>query len=629
VCGICGLANAADPVPDGLVPAMSATLRHRGPDDEGMWTSPDRRVSLGHRRLSIIDLSPGGHQPMTDAGGRVQVTFNGEIYNYLELKAELGDLGHVFRTRSDTEVLLAAYRQWGERAVERLNGMFAFALYDLDRERLFLARDRAGEKPLFYHHRAGRLAFASELKALMADPALPRSIDPAALAQYLTFGYVTGDACILRGVRKLRQGCALVYDRRRDEVSTWAYWTLPEPFPAGPRASGADERAGEDALVEELERLLLDSVRMRLVADVPVGVMLSGGLDSSLVTAMAARVSSTPVRTFTISFPGHGALDESSHARLVAEHFGTKHVELAAAPATVDLLPALARQYDEPLADSSMVPTYLVSRLIRREATVALGGDGGDELFGGYHHYEWVRRQDLVRRLVPRPLRGAVSAAARALPVGMRGRNYLVGSARDIGWSMAHANVYFDAVTRRRLLGAASAREEALADDEPEGAKGRLGLGHSAVQRAMAMDFRSYLVDDILVKVDRASMLASLEVRAPFLDPRIVELAYGRTPDHLRAWKGRRKVLLARLARRVLPPAFDVARKQGFALPLAAWFAGDWGRYMRDVLRGSDLFDRGVVEQLLVAQARGLHNAHRLFALTMFELWRREYRVGP
>lgn len=617
MCGICGLANATDPVPDGLVPAMTATLRHRGPDDEGIWTSPDRRVALGHRRLSIIDLSPGGHQPMTDAGGRLRITFNGEIYNYLELKAELEGLGHVFRTQSDTEVILAGYRQWGLDSVKRLNGMFALALYDLDRQRLFLARDRAGEKPLFYRHAAGRFAFASELKALMADPAFPRSIDPYALSQYLAFGYVTGDACILRGVRKLPQGCAMTYDLHRDEVATWPYWTLPEPF----RSHGRAPR--EEELVDELERLLADSVRLRLIADVPVGIMLSGGVDSSLVTAMAARVSSTPVRTFNISFPGHGVFDESSYARMVAEHFGTKHVELAAEAATVDLLPELARQYDEPLADSSMVPTYLVSRLIRREATVALGGDGGDELFGGYLHYEWVRRQDLVRRVLPAPLRSAVSACARAMPMGVRGRNYLIGSNRDIDWSMAHANIYFDAATRRKLL-AASGR---LVDDEPERDKGRLGIGYSAVQRAMAMDFRSYLVDDILVKVDRASMLTSLEVRAPLLDPRIIELAYGQTPDHLRAWKGQRKVLLRKLARRVLPPALDTSRKQGFSLPLHTWFKGDWGRYMRDVVRQSDFFARGVVESLISAQERGLQNTHRLYALTIFELWRREYKV--
>lgn len=617
MCGICGVARAADRVPDGLLAGMTDVLRHRGPDDEGLWSSADRRVALGHRRLAVIDLSPGGHQPMTDATGRLQIVLNGEIYNFQELRAQLEGLGHHFRTRSDTEVVLAAYREWGVEAVKRLNGMFAFALYDLDRARFFLARDRAGEKPLFYRHGAGGFVFASELKAMMVDPTLPRVIDTQALGQYLAFGYVTGDSCILRGVRKLPQGCALTYDACRDDVHVWTYWTLPEPWTSN------GHRRADDELVEELERLLLDSVRLRLVADVPVGIMLSGGLDSSLVTAMAARVSSKPLRTFTITFPGHGAFDESPFARLVARHFETEHVELAAEPATVDLLPKLARQYDEPLADSSMVPTYLVSRLIRNQATVALGGDGGDELFGGYPHYEWVRRQDLFRRLTPAPLRAVVSRIGRALPMGIRGRHYLIGSDRDIDWTIASANTYFDTTARQALLGEIGRP----VDDEPERHKIHLGVGHSAVQRAMAMDFRSYLVDDILTKVDRASMLASLEVRAPFLDPRIVDFAFGQTPDHLRAWKGRRKVILRKLGRRILPPSLDLERKQGFSLPLHAWFKGDWGRYIREVLRRSDVFDRGVVEHLISGQERGLHNMHRLFALTMFELWCREYRV--
>lgn len=555
---------------------------------------------------------------MKDRADRLSITFNGEIYNFLEVRAELEALGHTFSTRSDTEVILAAYRQWGFEAVTKLNGMFAFAIHDRDRELIFLARDRAGEKPLFYWHSGSGFAFASELKALMKVPELRAAIDPRALNQFLAFGYIPGDSCILRDVRKLPQGCAMTYDLRNNSTTVWPYWTLPPPVNGQP--------ASVEELVDELERLLLDSVRLRLIADVPVGVMLSGGVDSSLVTAMAARVSTKPVRTFNISFPGHGTFDEAPFARLVAEHFGTQHIELAAEPATVDLLPALARQYDEPMADSSMVPTYLVSRLIRREATVALGGDGGDELFGGYLHYEWVRRQDLIRRAVPKPLRTVVSQLARTLPVGLRGRNYLVGTARDIDWSIAHANLYFDAGMRRRLLSPA----RIAVDESPEREKTAFAHGRTAVQRAMAMDFRTYLVDDILVKVDRASMLTSLEVRAPLLDPRIIEFAYGRVPDRLRAWKGERKVLLRKLARRVLPPALDVTRKQGFSIPLHQWFRGDWGRYMREVLSETDpaLFDRRVIESIIAGQERGLSNTHRIFALTIFELWRREYRLS-
>ena len=366
MCGICGIARTdgrrADP---DVLQSMIRTMQHRGPDDEGMWCSPDGRVGLAHRRLSIIDLSPAGHQPMKDAAGRLWISFNGEIYNFKELRVELQQLGHEFHTATDTEVILEAYREWDLDCLKKLNGMFALALFDLDRQRLFLARDRAGEKPLFYCHRSGRFAFASELKALMKDPEFRPSVDHFALNQYLAFGYIPGDSCILRGVQKLPQGCAMTYELGTDSVRVWPYWNLPQPMNG--------RVASEEELLEEFESLLLDSVRLRMIADVPVGIMLSGGIDSSLVTAMAARVSARP-RTFNISFPGHGTFDEAPYARMVAKHFGTEHVEVAAEPATIDLLPELARQYDEPMADSSMVPTYLVSRLIRRDATVALGG---------------------------------------------------------------------------------------------------------------------------------------------------------------------------------------------------------------------------------------------------------------
>ncbi len=616
MCGICGIVrNDGSPVEEGVLRSMIRTLQHRGPDDEGLWCTPDRRVGLAHRRLAIIDLSPAGHQPMKDESGRLWISFNGEIYNFQALRAELEQLGHSFRTATDTEVILEAYRRWDVDCVKKLNGMFAFALFDVDRDRLFIARDRAGEKPMFYCHRNRRFEFASELKALMRDPEFRPVVNRFALNQYLAFGYIPGDSCILEGVHKLRQGSALTYDLRNDSLAVWTYWSLPQPVNG--------QAAPEEELLEEFEHLLQDSVRLRMIADVPVGIMLSGGVDSSLVTAMAARVTSKP-RTFNISFPGHGTFDEAPYARMVAKHFGTEHVELAAQPATVDLLPQLARQYDEPMADSSMVPTYLVSRLIRRDATVALGGDGGDELFGGYLHYDWVHRQDIIRRMLPTPLRLLTSAVGRALPMGVRGRNYLVGTGRDIDWSIAHANVFFDVESRRRLL----APSGITVDESPELSKAVLSIGRTPVQRSMAMDFRSYLVDDILVKVDRASMLTSLEVRAPLLDPRIIEFAYGRVPDHLRAWKGERKVLLRKLAKKLLPPELDIKRKQGFSIPLHKWFDGDWGRYMRNILAEAhpSLFDPNSIRSLIAGQERGLVNTHRIFALTMFELWRREYK---
>jgi len=621
MCGIVGYVSINKQVPRPLLVQMRDTLRHRGPDDEGAWWSEDGLVALGHRRLAIIDLSSAGRQPMTDSSGRLQIVFNGEIYNYQEVRRELETRGHVFRTATDTEVILEAYLEWGDDCLRHFNGMFAFALHDRTRRRLLLARDRAGEKPLFYRHENGTLVFASELKALLADPSCPRTMDLEALDFYLAFGYVPGNKCLLAGIHKLPQGHALVFDLSSGEARTFSYWELPQP--------AFETVQHDDELLAELEEILLDSVRLRLIADVPVGIMLSGGIDSSLVVAMAARVSSRRVKTFNISFPGHGTFDEAPYAREVARHFDTEHVELAAEMATLDLLPELARQYDEPIADSSMVPTYLVSRLIRREATVALGGDGGDELFGGYWQHSWVQQQARMGGWIPGPAkRLARSAVTRLLPVGTMGRNYLFGLTADAPMNIVQFNVYFDEDARYRLLarfGAARTRRGA-----PETYKAGLCADRdSPLQQSTALDFRTYLVDDILVKVDRASMLCSLEVRAPFLDPRLIEFAFRKVPDRLRATAHERKILSRRLAERLLPPTLDLRRKQGFALPLRKWLKGDWGRYIEEVLTGgeADLFDRRVVRQLLAGQRGGFSNMQRLFALTMIELWRREYRI--
>jgi asparagine synthase (glutamine-hydrolysing) len=615
MCGITGVALTSGAIRPPLE-SMYVTLSHRGPDDRGLYWSDDGLVGLAQCRLAVIDLSAAAHQPMSDASKRIWITFNGEIYNFRDLRHELEGRGHRFTSHSDTEVVIEAYREWGDAFLTRLEGMFALALYDSAQRRLLLARDRAGEKPLFYFHGGGALLFASELKAFTADPAFPRVIDPLALEFYLTYGYVPGEMCIFRGTGKLAPGHALSFDLDGGTMRTWAYWSLPEP----PRVCEDGE-----VLLDELDRLLEQSVRRQLVADVPVGVLLSGGVDSSLVTAMAARVSPRTVKTFTISFPGFSGHDEAPFARLVAEHFGTEHVELAAEPATVELLPLLARQYDEPIADHSMVPTYLVSKLVRREATVALGGDGGDELFGGYHHYQWVLREERLRRYVARPIRRVAGAIASGLlPVGTRGRNHIIGLSHDTGYSIAHINVYFDRRTRQALLRGLGTS----VDGAPE--RYRAGLtnpGYSPIRRATEADFRTTMVDGYLVKVDRASMLNSLEIRAPFLDVPLIEFAFSRVPDDLKVTEQERKILLRRLGSRLLPPQLDLKRKQGFTMPLDAWFAGEWGRFLEATVRESDVFDRKTVEALLAGQRRGRVGAHRIYALAFFELWRREYKA--
>jgi len=614
MCGIVGRLAASPVAERSVLSAACETLRHRGPDDAGVWWSADGRVGLAHRRLAIIDLSPGGHQPMLDPAGEFVVVFNGEIYNYRDLRGDLIARGHRFRTASDTEVLLAAYREWGVECLARLNGMFAFALFDARTGQLFLARDRAGEKPLFYRHEGTTFQFASELKALMADPAMPRTIDPGALDCYLAMGFVPGDQTILRGVKKLPPGHALTFQLATGCARVWRYWRLPEPPP--------DDNAPEDEdLVGELERLLAGAVARQMVADVPVGVLLSGGVDSSLVTAMAVRA--TPrVKTFTVRFPGFEGFDETAHARLIARHFATEHHELEAEDASVDLLPALARQFDEPLADSSMIPTFLVSRLVRRHCTVALGGDGGDELFGGYLHYPrflWME-QRLAR--LPRAAARAGAGVARLLPSQVRGRNWMTALGTDLDTDVPFVSGLFDPAQRRRLLNrpdwAASAEHCRTA---------RMPVTGDLLQRATRLDFENFLAEDILVKVDRASMANSLEVRAPLLDYRVVEFAFGRLASRQRATADERKVLLRRLCRRVLPPAFDDRRKQGFSVPLNAWLArGPWRDAFRDALSDrASMFDRATALALLDRAGSYARNGERLFALVMFELWRREY----
>ena len=621
MCGIVGIAalSAINLDQRKWLAVGSDAMMHRGPDDVGEWWSDDRRVGLAHRRLSIVDLSPLGHQPMHLVSSGLSVVFNGEIYNFTDLRHQLEQLGHAFRSHSDTEVLLACYAQWGTDCLSRLNGMFAFAIYDARKRQVFLARDRAGEKPLFYHHHGNTLHFASELKALMVNPALSRTIDPEALDCYLAMGFVPGDRCILKGYSKLPPAHCMLFDLHQGSTKVWRYWQLPE-FDAN---SGV---ADENALLDELETLLEDAVSRQMVADVPVGILLSGGIVSSLVTAMAVRRSSQ-VRTFSVGFPGHGKLDETPHARLIANHFGTTHIELVAEPTTADLLPVLAREFDEPMVDSSMFPTWLVSHLVRQHCTVALGGDGGDELFGGYSHYSRLLWMQQRLKWMPVGLRRFIAATAeRGLPAGIKGRNYLQGLDVDLNQGLPLIASHFDITTRRHLF------KERI--DHPFVAEAlraqRVPQQPDLLQRATRMDFENYLAEDILVKVDRASMLNSLELRAPLLDYRLIEFAFQKVPPHLKATVKDKKILLKLLAERVLPPEFDKQRKQGFSIPMSEWLKeGPFRGLFWDTLTSTGgLFDQAAVMGLLKGQDRGRSNGERLFALVQLELWRREYNVS-
>ena len=594
-------------------------IAHRGPDDSGVWTSSDRRVVLGHRRLSIIDLTPAGHQPMAESSGRLRLIFNGEIYNFQELRRELEGAGCEFRTHSDSEVILAAYRVWGQACVERFNGMFALAIHDEDAQRLFLSRDRIGKKPLFYLHEGTSFLFGSEAKAVLAgDGERAWELDPNGVNAYLTFGYLPGEQSIFARLKRLLPGHSMTYDLRSNQLTTWAYWS-PEMALAR-RKPVADV----EQLLGELETLLEDSVRLRLIADVPIGVLLSGGVDSSLITAMAARRTSHPVKTFTVTFPGGGAADESAHARIVADHFATEHHELPLPRADVDELRAVAHHLDEPLADPSILPTYLISRLTRQHVTVALGGDGGDELFGGYGWYKQGVATDARLRRIPRLLRRAAGVAAGFVPPGVRGRNFVRAHSNDLCQYMISTNTVFDPSLRSNLLRPVRnviGKSHMLPE---QSRRTRWISGDDGVLQMSVLDLYTYLPDDILVKVDRASMAFALEMRAPLLDYRIVEFALNSVPSSLKVSPTGARFLQRELARRLLPSTLELNRKQGFVMPVNQWLNGDWGDIALDSIMSTEArrwIDPSVAKSLLVGQRKGRTNGGRLFALLMFGLW--------
>ena len=620
MCGILGIASKKPVTDQKWLAKGNLSINHRGPDDTGSWWSDDARIGLSHRRLAIIDLSINGHQPMHNHQNDIVIVFNGEIYNYKELRDLLKIKGHAFNTVSDTEVIMHAYKQWGRDCLQHFNGMFTFALYDKKENKLMIARDRAGEKPLYYSCINGSIRFASEMKALMSDPSFPRKLNYTALDCYLLMGFVPGDLCILDHVKKLPPAHYLLFDLENADLKVSRYWELPSYEP-----TIIDSEKDSDIL-DELEKLLEDSVRLQLVAaDVPVGVLLSGGVDSSLVTAMAVRAAEK-VKTFTITFPGHAKHDEAEHARLIANHFKTDHMELQAAEADPSLLEMMAKQFDEPMADSSMIPTFLVSKLIKEHCTVALGGDGGDELFGGYPHYNRLLMMQQKIGMIPHQLRSvAALTIPKFLPTGFKGRNWIQAAGTDFNTEVPLIASFFDKSNRTKLMKGKVQWHACAEKIRTE----RIPKKGDFLERVTRMDFENYLAEDILVKVDRSSMLNSLELRAPFLDYRIVEFAFKKVPTRLKADPKNRKILLKQLCSRLLPPEFDINRKQGFSIPLSHWLdKGPWGDLFNDVLQSSNsFFDQKMTAKLLTEQKKGHFNSERLYSLVLFELWKKEYKI--
>ncbi|MGE5522233.1 MAG: XrtA/PEP-CTERM system amidotransferase [Rhodospirillaceae bacterium] len=631
---MCGIAGVFDGVGRGDIPRpllarMSETLDHRGPDGAGIHLEPG--LGLAHRRLSIIDLSTG-QQPLYNEDGSVVVVFNGEIYNFHALAGELAARGHVFRTHSDTEVIVHAWEEWGESCVTRFRGMFAFALWDRTARTLFLARDRLGVKPLYYATLpGGTWLFGSELKALLAHPGLPRRIDPQAVEDYFAYGYVPEPRTIFEGVHKLSPGCTLTVVRGEAARSPVEYWDVPFR-PSGP----ISEREAGEELVERLR----ESVRLRLIADVPLGAFLSGGVDSSAVVATMAQLSSEPVTTCSISF-GDPAYNESAYAEKVARRYATRHHVEQVEADDFTLVDRLSRIYDEPYADSSAMPTYRVCQLARRSLKVALSGDGGDESFGGYRRYQWHVNEERVRSLVPRSLRRPV--------FGMLGRVYpkadwapRIFRAKSTFQSLAKESVaaYFRSVSllqdemREKLFSDRLKRELAgYTAMEVLRRHARRAPTDHPLSLVQYLDLKTYLVGDINTKVDRASMANSLEVREPLMDHPLVEWLSSLPPD-LKLRHGEGKYLLKKSMEPYISADVLYRPKMGFAVPLASWFRGPLKASVRrsvlgPVLAETGWFDARYVARLVDEHQSGLHDhSTPLWTLLMFEAFLRNVLTG-
>jgi asparagine synthase (glutamine-hydrolysing) len=615
MCGIFGSVGA--PLPPEAVANALAALKHRGPESNGAVQLEG--AVLAHTRLRIIDLSPAGSQPMANEDQTVWVTFNGEIYNFQQLRRELEGLGHRFRSHSDTEVLVHGYEAWGDAVAERVDGMFAFGIWDSKTRRLLLARDRAGKKPLFYAQHQGRFLFASEIKGLFAA-GVPIDIDPAGVVGYLAYGYVPPPGTAYRGVEQLLPAHRLVLEPGRPP-ETERYWHFNfqarQPFPA------------EEEAATQVRTLLTEAVRKRMVADVPVGAFLSGGLDSTIVVGLMSRLGHK-VRTFSIGFEGDPRYDETHYARVAARAFGTEHTEFRVTPSDFELVEKLVWHHDGPFGDSSAIPTYVVSRLTREHVTVALNGDGGDELFAGYLRFLGAQ----VTELMPAPLRSLAARAAGLIPAGLpsrgapaRARRLLLALESPLGDRMARWTGFF-----------AFSLDEALRPDLLPYAAGALAFhrqyfdpgpgGRSTLAQVLDHNFAAYLPYALLVKMDRTSMAHALETRSPFLDTALIDYVSG-LPDRFKLRGRTTKYILRRAFADLLPPEIKARGKMGFGVPLATWFRGDLRSYLIDLIASPSSRINEYVRPDLVARMVSAHMDRRgdheqqFWALLTLELWLR------
>jgi asparagine synthase (glutamine-hydrolysing) len=627
MCGICGIVTFSSDgyVDERVLKNMNDALVHRGPDDEGYFIDPSHRVGMAMRRLSIIDLVTG-QQPISNEDGSVWIIFNGEIYNHLEIRHKLEQKGHSFSTQSDTEAIVHAYEEYGVHCVDHLNGMFAFAIWDANKQRLLLARDRLGIKPLYYFYSARQLIFASELKGILAHPEVPREIDLTALDQFLTLEYIPSPRSIYKDIHKLPPGHRLIMDAE-SEPRVEQYWNI---------TFQSNYKSDEEA-IEALTDLIRDAVKIRLMADVPLGAFLSGGIDSSTVVYYMSELTDIPVKTFSIGF-GDPTYNELPYARLVADTFHTEHHEEFLQPDINEMVMHLVTHFDEPFADFSIFPTYLVSELARRYVTVTLSGDGGDEIFAGYETYlaqnidtrwygrlpRWVKQQALPRManlIPPHPAKkGFLNKTKR----------FIEGAALPDRWQHTRWMMFINQQDKAQLYHAdMQARLNGYSPSELIEQYFQQAIQADSLAQQQYVDVKTYLVDDILAKVDRMSMATSLEARVPLLDYRIVELALN-LPPHLKLNGNETKVILRRIMANRLPEAVLNKPKEGFSIPMKHWLREELQPLMHDLLAPNTIRQRGYFNPDTVTLWQAEHisgkvnHSHRLWALMVFELWHRQ-----
>ena len=585
-------------------------IHHRGPDDTGIWNNHNETVFLGSKRLSIQDLSTNGSMPMKSDDGRYVIVFNGEIYNFKILKLKLLKFGYSFNSNSDTEVVLKSFLHFGIGFLEHLVGMFAIAIYDSAKEELVLARDRIGEKPLYYWENLDGISFASQLNQLFLNNRLDRNLDYKSLQDYLSYGYVREDRTLVKNVKKLMPAHYLVYSCKKKTLKINKYWSIPEY-----EKNSLDEKE----LVQKFDGLMEQSVSNQLISDVPVGVLLSGGVDSSLVTAYASEISDEKIKTFHISLEGHSEINESKYAKSVANYFSTSHVELSGNEIEYNLLNLISKFTDEPLSDSSLLPSFLVSELTSNHLKVVLGGDGGDELFGGYKKYE--RTINLNRRLtkyVPNSIRSAVAGISKYFPTGTKGRHFLMGLSGSIRDQFSY-NTLFDNFSISKIL----KYNDILKNDF------LFSVSDDLLYDLTKIDMHNYLPNDILFKVDRSSMAYSLETRAPFLDKDIVEFAFKDVNSEFKIKDKRLKILPKLLLNKKIKEDINFERKQGFSIPLDVWFRTKWhDNLLEDINNFEQLINKDYALKLLDGLRRGQSNSEKLFALLMLDKWIKNNNVN-